>query len=321
VAVAGAASPLGGQQATRPHGTVPGAGGTFTTATGATGAIAGPRIDLVFLRPGGVGLDFGLAYLPPSRIAEVFPSYQAVLGDVGAAYSLPLVSDLLLFRAGGSFLLNADGQGDFGPYVGIGIVHPLMGRLALRAGASSRYWIEGPGFGAGADLGFVLLPKPQMRASQPPRSRGEPRRIDGWAVGAAGSLHAASFGNGGLAFWGPSFVVSRITPRGIGFESGITYLVPSGAYGFTGLALDLGIAYGMPLGTGTVLLLRGGASAIAGGDSDGSQGAAVGLYPGVGLVHRLAGPLGLRLDVTPRFWLGESSATTVGAAVGLVLLP
>jgi hypothetical protein len=300
---------------------MPGAGGTFTTATGATGAIAGPRIDLVLLRPGGVGLDFGLAYLPPSRIAEVFPSYQAVLGDVGAAYALPIVSDLLLFRAGGSFLLNSDGQGDFGPYVGIGIVHRIADRLALRAGLSGRYCIEGPGFGAGADLGLVWLPSPRTRPSEGPPPLSEPRGIRGWTFGAAGGLFASSFSGDDLALWGPSVVVSRVTPRGIGFESAITYLVPTGNYGLTGLALDVGMTYGIPLGMGTVVLLRGGASAVVGGDSDGSQGAAVGLYPGVGLMQRLAGPLGLRLDVTPRFWLGESSAATVGAAVGLVLLP
>jgi hypothetical protein len=83
----------------------------------------------------------------------------------------------------------------------------------------------------------------------------------------------------------------------------------------------LGMTYGLPLGRGAVVLLRGGVSALAGGDSDGSHGAAVGLYPGVGLVQHLAGPIAIRLDVTPRFWLGALSTGTVGASVGLVLLP
>ncbi len=320
-AIAAAASPLSGQQIASLRGAMPGVGGTVITATGASGAIGGPRLDLVFMRPNGVGLGFGLAYLPPSRVAAVFPAYQALVSDVGAAFALPVASNLLLIRAGGSFLLNADGQGDLGPYVGAGVIHPLTGRLALRAGVSGRYWIEGPGLGASADLGLSWLPRPRTPTSERPASPAVPQRIDGWIIGAGATLYAATFGGDDLAFWGPSFVVSRVSPRGVGFESGLTYLVPTGFYGFTGLAVDAGMTFGIPLSSGTTVLLRGGASALAGGDSDGSQGAAVALYPGVGLVQRLAGPLGLRLDVTPRFWLAESFAATIGAAVGLVLQP
>jgi hypothetical protein len=320
-AIAAASMPLSGQQTASLRGPLPGFGGTFASATGATGAIGGPSLGLAFARPNGVGMEVGLAYLPPSRVAAVFPAYQAVLGDVGAAYALPFTSNLLLIRAGGSFLLNADGQGDLGPYAGIAIVHPLAGRLALRAGVSSRYWIEGPGVGAGADLGITWLPRPRPRPAERPKHPREPHAIDGWNVGAAGTLYGAAFGGDDLTFWGPSFVVSRVVERGVGFESGVTYLVPTGFYGFTGLGLDLGLAYGIPLASRTVLLVRGGASAVGGGDSDGSQGAAVGLYPGVGLVRRLTGRLGARLDVTPRFWLGGSPTVTIGASAALVLLP
>lgn len=320
-AIAAASSSLDGQQIASSRGPMPGAGGAYVTATGATGAIGGPRLDLLFLRPTGIGLDFGLVYLPPSRVASVFPAYRAVLSDVGAAFALPLTSTLLLFRAGGGFVLNADGQGDLGPYVGVGVVHPLTGRLALRAGVSGRYWIEGPGIGAGADLGLAWLPRPRPPTTQRAKPPASARRFDGWTIGAGASLYAASFASDDLALWGPSFAVSRATTRGVGFESGLTYLVPTGFYGFTGLALDIGMTYGIPLSSGTTVLLRGGASALAGGDSDGSQGAAVGLYPGVGLMQRLSGKLGIRLDVTPRFWLGESSAGTIGAGIGLLLAP
>jgi hypothetical protein len=120
---------------------------------------------------------------------------------------------------------------------------------------------------------------------------------------------------------GPSVQVARLAPRRVGFEAGLTYVTPAGPYEFTGLALDLGLAYGQPFGTRPLLLLRGGLTLLVGGDSDGGGGAAAAVTPGLGLVVPLGGRLGLRFDASPRFWITEFPLVTFGAGAGLVLLP
>lgn len=143
--------------------------------------------------------------------------------------------------------------------------------------------------------------------------------FDGWMLGIAASLVAQSQRDWGLSLWGPGVTLAQVGAGKVGFETTFSFIMPTGRYDFTGVSLDLDLAYGLPAGSSALLLLRLGATALAGGDSDGTGGGSAALYPGVGYLRRLSGPLALRLDVTPRLWVLETTALTFGASAGLVL--
>jgi hypothetical protein len=298
-------------------------GGAFTTGTGATGTTGGVVARLTELRPRGVGLELGLVYLVSSATHSVFPGYSAAFADLGAVYAVPRGASAVLLRSGGSFVLNGNGSGDLAPYLGVGLITPISDRLGARFDAMGRYWIAGPGLGVGAEAGLVwfLTSRAGIGAPESPRRSTETaRQPDGWSFGGGVNLIASTTENlDGLL--GPHVQVARLAPGRLGFEAGLTYITPAGRYDFTGLALDLGLAYGQPIGTRPLLLLRGGLTMLVGGDNDGGGGAAAALTPGVGLVVPLAGRLGLRFDVSPRIWFGEFAPTTFGASAAMVLLP
>jgi hypothetical protein len=175
----------------------------------------------------------------------------------------------------------------------------------------------------GAEAGVVWFLAPPAGgglAQSPSHSEGPADPLDGWSFGGGFNLFAAASDNVGRLL-GPSVQVARLAPGRVGFEAAVTYLAPNGNYDFTGLALDLGLAYGQPIGTRPLLLLRGGLSLLAGGDNDGGGGGAAAVTPGLGLVVPLAGRLGFRIDVSPRFWVTGFSRATFGASAGIVLLP
>ena len=166
-------------------------------------------------------------------------------------------------------------------------------------------------------MGLLWLQGPSAPRSTSP-STDDPS-FDGWAFGATASLLAHAQQDWDLSFWGPAVTLARVRPRGVGFETALSFIPPTGFYGFTGASLDLGLVYGIPVGSSSMFLLRAGATALVGGDSDGTGGGSGALYPGVGFLQRLAGPLALRADLTPRIRLTENTFMTFGGSLGLVL--
>ncbi len=143
--------------------------------------------------------------------------------------------------------------------------------------------------------------------------------LDGWALGGAFSIIAmGSNGNINDTLWGPSVYIARLNPGGIGFDFGVTYLVPTGFYDFTGLSADVALSYGFPITRSTMFLLRGGAVFAFGGNSDGGAGGDVSVYPGIGVAQRLVGSLVVSAEVAERFWLVQGRLY-FGARLGLLL--
>jgi hypothetical protein len=271
------------------------------------------------LRPSGINFDFGLGYLFPSRTSDVYPSYGAITTDLGLGYPVPLRSLTVLLGAGGSFVLNSNGSGDGAPYARLGALYALSPRVSIRADLAARYWLDAGSIGAGLDVAAVWLPKPNA----PTAARRGPGDavFDGWVFGAAANLLAVSQATWEITLWGPQIAASRITAGGFGFETGLSYVAPSGFYGFNGVSLDLGLVYSARLRASSLVLLRLGGTGLVGGDSDGSGGGAGALYPGVGFIQQISGPIGVRVDVTPRLWVSEDAAVTLGASAGLVVRP
>jgi hypothetical protein len=220
----------------------------------------------------------------------------------------------LVLAAGGTVLLNANGSGEAAPHLKLGALHMLSGRMAIRADVVGRYWARARRFGAGLDGGLLWLRDPPEQAE---RRVMEHPPIDGWVVGAAAGPLALRQREWDLSFWGPSLSLARINPGALGFETALWFIVPTGRYDFTGVSLDLGLVHGLTLGSSSTALLRLGATALVGGDSDGTGGGSGAVYAGVGLVQRLVGPLSLRLDLTPRVWVLETTSITFGGSAGL----
>ena len=305
-------------QETPRKGLAPSISVTSTTATGVTGATVGARAGLLGLRPKGFGLDFGLGYLLPSRTSEVFPRYGASATDLGLAYLLPLSWTNLVFGAGGSFLLNSNGSADGAPYLKLGALSSLSDRVGIRADLVGRYWLEGQKLGAGLDVGLLWLPAPTDQAQA---TTSADSSFDGWMFGAGVNLVAMSQQYVDVTMWGPSAFAAWVSTGSIGFETALSYIVPSGFYDFTGVSLDLGLVYAIPLRSSSVILLRAGGTGLVGGDADGTGGAAGAFYAGAGFLQQLAGPLAFRVDLTPRIWVSESTAVTFGGSAALVIVP
>lgn len=307
------------------RGSIASLGGAFMTATGGTGPTGGLMARLGSLSPRRPQFDAGLGYFAPSRTDPVFGRYSAAFAEVGASYAVPRGASTVLLRTGGSFLLNANGDGDLAPYVGVGVLHPVSSRFGVRFDLSGRYWLEGPGPGLGTEASIVWFMASRDNSPATPSSPAPPAnrtvaRLDGWSFGGSANLIGTELADLDRLF-GPSLQVTRLAPGRLGFEGAITYVTPTGFYDFSGLALDLGFAYAVPVGTRPLLLLESGLTLLAGGDSDGGGGAAAALAPGTGLVVPVAGRLGIRLGISPRLWLTEHRGITFGASAGILLLP
>lgn len=303
-------------QETHRSGLVPSIGLASLSASGVTGPAVGIRAGLLAARSNGVGFDFGIGYFAPSRVSNAFPRHSAVATDIGLAYQRPLGSSRLLLGAGGSFLLNSNGSGGLGPHVTLGVARPLGDRFGIRLDLTGRYWLDSPGFGAGALAALEWLQKPALRTAPGIADH----TLEGWVVGANASLLAASHADWDVSFRGPGAAAARIVAGSVGFETMLVFIMPAGRYDFTGASLDLGLAYGLPAGESTLLLPRVGVTALVGGDADGTGGGAGAIYAGTGFLQRLAGRLALRLDLTPRVWVLENASITFGGSAGLVLV-
>lgn len=150
----------------------------------------------------------------------------------------------------------------------------------------------------------------------------EIHKLDGWVLGGGFCIVANKFDNYDEALQGPTMYLSRLNPGGIGFDFGLSYIMPAGFYHYKGLSASLELTYGLPVTPVTLLMLKGGAIACAGGDSDGSGGGGVGFSPGIGLMHRLAGPLTVSASIVKRIWIasGDFDMETFGARFGLSLM-
>jgi len=163
----------------------------------------------------------------------------------------------------------------------------------------------------------IALLLPALLAT-PGAAQGPP---DGWYLTGGANLLATSFGVDGYALGGPSIGTGTVRPGRIGIQVATTYLVPTGPYDLTGAALELGLGYGFPAGSRSVLVAHAGLAGVIGGDNDGGAGGAGAFATGLTFVTRLHGRVGLRLDLAPKLWINRSTPITFGAGAGLVLLP
>ena len=143
---------------------------------------------------------------------------------------------------------------------------------------------------------------------------------DGWAFGVGGLLIHFSDAGDISNLGGPAVQISRVTPRGLGFDARLGYIMPTGFYSFTGLTGLAGLSYGVPAGS-HLLLLKGGVTGFLGGDSDGTGVAAGGPYFGAGMVLRLSARAGLQLDGLLRFYSGTAGGVAPSVGAALVILP
>jgi len=144
--------------------------------------------------------------------------------------------------------------------------------------------------------------------------------LDGWAVEGTYHLVAAVHESSDDVVQGPSVCAARLHPGGIGFEFGITYILPAGFYDFTGLAADVAITYGLGIRHGSLLVLKAGAVGAFGGNSDGSAGGDVAAGPGIGLVQGLGGRLAAFAEISVRFWLLQEGLRSTGGKLGLLYM-
>jgi hypothetical protein len=145
---------------------------------------------------------------------------------------------------------------------------------------------------------------------------------DGWAFGAAGfAVYWADDAAPWDAFGGPALQISRLTPRGLGFDFRGGYILSTGFYNMTGASGTLGLSYGLPAGA-HLIQLKAGAAGFIGGDSDGSHLGGGGPYAGAAATLRVAGRFGIQVEGLARYYkTGDGWIVGPSAAVGLMLLP
>ncbi len=144
----------------------------------------------------------------------------------------------------------------------------------------------------------------------------------GWAFGATGyAVYWTDSGAPFDAFGGPALQVSRLTPRGLGFDFRGGYILSAGFYDMTGASGTLGLSYGVPAGAHLVQL-KAGAAGFLGGDSDGSVLGGGGPYAGAAATLRIAGRFGIQVEGLARYYkTGDGWIFGPSAAVGLMFLP
>ena len=122
--------------------------------------LGGVGLQLGHLKPLGFGFDFRAAYFFPAgrfRAAGV----SAILGT---AYGLPAGPALFQLKAGAAGLVGGDNDGTpvvtAGPYVGVGLVGRVTGRLGVQGDVLARFYVTSgdPAFAPSAAIGLLLLP-------------------------------------------------------------------------------------------------------------------------------------------------------------------
>lgn len=138
-----------------------------------------------------------------------------------------------------------------------------------------------------------------------------------WTLGAGGIFIDYSAGRQSFdKLAGPAALVSRINPGGIGFDFRAAYILPTGFYNLRAVSGILGVSYSLPFGL-NLLQLKGGATGVFGGDSDGSIFGAGGPYLGLAWLLPVGTRAGLQLDGLVRFYQsgdGDVTAPSVGLA-------
>lgn len=155
--------------------------------------------------------------------------------------------------------------------------------------------------------------------SAAPRAQTAP---NGWAFGAAGyAVYWTDDGAAFDAFGGPALQISRLSPRGLGFDFRGGYILPTGFYQMNGASGTLGLSYGLPAGV-HLFQLKAGAAGFLGGDSDGSVLGGGGPYAGAAATLRIAGRFGIQVEGLASYYkTGDGWVFGPGAAVGLMFLP
>jgi hypothetical protein len=144
-----------------------------------------------------------------------------------------------------------------------------------------------------------------------------PRLRPNWTLGAGGIF--INYSGGRQSFdklAGPAALVSRINPAGIGFDFRAAYILPTGFYNLRAVSGILGLSYSVPFGL-NLLQLKGGATGVFGGDSDGSIFGAGGPYLGLAWLLPVGTRAGLQLDGLMRFYQsgdGDVTAPSIGLA-------
>lgn len=155
-------------------------------------------------------------------------------------------------------------------------------------------------------------------ASAPPLAAQEihPRLRPDWTIG-IGAIFIRYEGRTSFdKLGGPAILVSRINPRGVGFDFRGAYILPTGFHDLRAVSGIMGMSYGMPFGL-HLLQLKAGATGVFGGDSDGSVFGAGGPYLGAAWLLPLGSRSGLQLDGLARFYRsgdGDVTAPSVGLA-------
>lgn len=141
----------------------------------------------------------------------------------------------------------------------------------------------------------------------------------GWAFGAGGILIVRPSADYNLA--GPAVQISRVVPRGVGFDVRLARTLPAGPYDWQGLSAILGLSYGLPFDA-HLFQVRGGVTALGGTDVDGGSGGEGGLYVGGSVLFRLGPHIGVHLETLGRFYSRTSrSDLTPSVAGALLVLP
>ena len=167
---------------------------------------------------------------------------------------------------------------------------------------------------------MIAIPSIALTAlAGPARAQSAP---EGWAFGATG--YAVYWSDDGAAFdvfGGPALQVSRLTPRGLGFDFRGGVILSTGFYDMTGASGILGLSFGFPAAAHLVQL-KAGAAGFLGGDSDGSVIGGGGPYAGAAATLRVAGRFGIQLEGLARYYkTGDGWVFGPSAAVGPMLLP
>jgi hypothetical protein len=144
-----------------------------------------------------------------------------------------------------------------------------------------------------------------------------PRLRPNWTLGVGGIF--INYSGGSQSFdnlAGPAALVSRINPGGVGFDFRAAYILPTGFYNLRAVSGILGLNFSVPFGL-NLLQLKGGATGVFGGDSDGSIFGAGGPYLGVACLLPIGSRAGLQIDGLVRFYQsgdGDVTAPSIGLA-------